>query len=229
MKWYPLAHSAAVTMSCFSAELQALQLLFPNSASGIARALPSFLLYIFKFPDSRCRPLVSLSDNLNPFQRCREGKHKLCTYGAGMAKCTTVGGLAPRHTQRPPTYRDAFFPCQCQKVTEKLTQYSYSSSWRGKHLIGNTAMDIVKFRPRWLHTWRYAHHSLSCPTMTSGCLGYSETCIKRTLSGNAVIIIGRLQSRRLRASSSHNDPVPIQTACPGQSCCLCLPKGVECI
>ena len=43
------------------------------------------------------------------------------------------------------------------------------------------------------------------------------------------IIIGRLQSRRLRASSSHNDPVPIQTACPGQSCCLCLPKGVECI
>ena len=48
-------------------------------------------------------------------------------------------------------------------------------------------------------------------------------------SVNNVIIIGRLQSRRLRASSSHNDPVPIQTACPGQSCCLCLPKGVECI
>ena len=44
-----------------------------------------------------------------------------------------------------------------------------------------------------------------------------------------IIIIGRLQSRRLRASSSHNDPMPIQTACPGQSCCLCLPKGVECI
>ena len=43
-----------------------------------------------------------------------------------------------------------------------------------------------------------------------------------------IIIIGRLQSRRLRASSSHNDPVPIQTACPGQSCCLCLIKGVEC-
>ena len=45
----------------------------------------------------------------------------------------------------------------------------------------------------------------------------------------AIVVIGRLQSRRLRASSSHNDPVPIQTACPGQSCCLCLPKGVECI
>ena len=49
MKWYPLVHSAAVTMSYFGAELQALQLLFPNSASGIARALPSFLLYIFEF------------------------------------------------------------------------------------------------------------------------------------------------------------------------------------
>ena len=91
MKWYPLAHLAAVTMSCFCAELQALQLLFPNSASGIARALPSFLLYIFEFPDSRCRPLVSLSGNLNPFQRCRGGKHKLCTYGVGMAKSTWAG------------------------------------------------------------------------------------------------------------------------------------------
>ena len=142
------------TFSCdhnviFCAEFQALQFLFPNSTSGIAWA---FLLYIFKFSDSRCRPLVSLSDNLNPFQRCREGKHKLCTYGAGMAKCTTVGGLAPRHTQRPPTYRDPFFPCPCQKVTEKLTQYSYSSSCRGKHLIGGIAMVIVKFRPRWPHT-----------------------------------------------------------------------------
>ena len=39
MKWYPLAHLAAVTMARFGAELQALQLLFQNSASGIARAL----------------------------------------------------------------------------------------------------------------------------------------------------------------------------------------------
>ena len=88
MKWYPLAHLAAITMSCFCAELQAWQFLFLNSTSGIAWA---FLLYIFKFSDSRCRPLVSLSDNLNPFQRCRGGKHKLCTYGAGMAKSRWAG------------------------------------------------------------------------------------------------------------------------------------------
>ena len=81
MKWYPIAHLAAVTMSCFCAELHVLQLLFPNSASGFARALPSFLLYIFKFPDWRCRPLVSLSE-LNPFQRYRGGKHyKLYMWG----------------------------------------------------------------------------------------------------------------------------------------------------
>ena len=86
MKGYPLAHSAVVTMSCFSAELQALQLLFPNSASEIARALPSFLIYIFEFQDSRCRPLVLLSGNLNPFQRCRGGKHKLCNYGVGLGQ-----------------------------------------------------------------------------------------------------------------------------------------------
>ena len=91
MKWYPLAHLAAVTMSCFCAELQALQLMFPNSASGITRALPSFLLYVCKFPDARCRPLMSLPDNVNPFQRCRGGKHKLCSYWAGMAKSMWAG------------------------------------------------------------------------------------------------------------------------------------------
>ena len=110
MKWYPLAHLAAVTMSCFYAELQALQMLCPTSATGIARAFPSFLLYmhIFQFPDSRYRPQVSLSDNLKPFQRCRGGKHK-----------ANLGGLALRHRQRPPTYRDPFLPRSCQKVTEK--------------------------------------------------------------------------------------------------------------
>ena len=98
MKLYPLAHLAAVAMPCFCEELQALQLLFPNSASGFALipvihlvALPLFLLYIFKFPDSRCWPLVSLSDNLSPFQRCRGGKDKLCTYGAGKAKSRWPG------------------------------------------------------------------------------------------------------------------------------------------
>ena len=116
-------HLAAVTMSRFCAELQALQLLFPNSASGIARALPSFLSYIFKFPDSRCLPLVSLSDNLNPFQRCRGGKHKLCRYGAGMAKSRWAGTPSYAKTtdlsgSMPESYRP------CQKVTEKPTQYS---------------------------------------------------------------------------------------------------------
>ena len=77
---------AAVTMSCFCAELQALQLLLPNSSSGIATALPLLLLYIFKFPDSRCRPLVSLSDNLNPFQQFR----------GGSISCVRMGHLAVR-------------------------------------------------------------------------------------------------------------------------------------
>ena len=29
------------------------------------------------------------------------------------------GGLAPRHTQRPPTYGDPFFPRPCQKKKKK--------------------------------------------------------------------------------------------------------------
>ena len=112
------------TFSCghnviLCAELQALQLLFPNSASEIARALPPFRLYIVKFPDSRCWPLVSLSDNLNPFQRYRGGKHKLCTYGAGMAKSRWAGTPSyPKTTD----LSGSIFPRPCQK--KKPTQYS---------------------------------------------------------------------------------------------------------
>ena len=36
-----------------------------------------------------------------------------------------LGGYqAPRHTQRPPTYRDPRCPRLCQKVAENPTQYS---------------------------------------------------------------------------------------------------------
>ena len=149
MKWYPLAHLAAVAMSCFCAELQALQLLFPNSASGIARALPSFLLYIFKFPDSRCRPLVSLSDNLNPFQWCRGGNHKLCSYGAGMAKSRWAGTPSYAKNKNHRLIGIHFFLARAGKKNRHSIHYS--SSCRGKHLIGDTAMVIVKFRPRWPH------------------------------------------------------------------------------
>ena len=139
-------------MPCFCAELQALQLLFPNSASGIARALPSFLLYIFKFPDSRCRPLVSLSDNLNPFQRCRGGKHKLCTYGAGMAKSRWAG--TPSYAKTT-DLSGSIFSSPVPESHQNRHSIHYSSSCRGKLLIGNIAIVIVKFRPRWPHTWRY--------------------------------------------------------------------------
>ena len=165
MKWYPLAHLAAVTMSCFCAELQALQLLFPNSASGIARALPSFLLYIFKFPDSRCRPLVSLSDNLNPFQRYRGGKHKLCMWG-GNGQIQVGWHPVIRKDHR--LIGIHFFLARARKSPKNRHSIHYSNSCRGKHLIGHIAMVIVKVRPRWPHTWRYAIHSLSSPTMTSG-------------------------------------------------------------
>ena len=168
MKWYPLAHLASVTMSCFCAELQALQLLFPNSASGIARALPSFLLYVCKFPDSRCQPLMSFPDNLNPFQRCRGG-------GGGSISCVrmgqewpNLGGLAPVIRKDHRLIGIHFFLAHARKSPKNRHNILYSSSCQGKHLIGNIAMVIVKFRPRWLHTLRYALHSLSRPTMTSG-------------------------------------------------------------
>ena len=149
---------------------------------------------------------MSLSDNLNLFQRCRVAKHKLCTYGAGMAKSRwsldmtgyqptdlsrldfrrlpgpvfdppSFGGWVRAHfpEQRlviePTTYRDQFFLARARKSPKNRHSIHYSSSFREKHLIGDIAMVIVKFRPRWPHTWRYALHSLSRPTMTSGRLG----------------------------------------------------------
>ena len=121
------------TFSCghnvmFLPELQALQLLFPNSASGIARALLSFLLYIFKFPDSRCRPLLSLSDNLNPFQRYRGGKHKQCTYGARMAKSRWAG--TPSYAKTSDLSGSVFSSPVPEKNRHSI---HYSSSCRGKH------------------------------------------------------------------------------------------------
>ena len=110
MKWYPLAHLAAVTMSCFYAELQALQMLCPTSATGIARAFSSFLLYmhIFQFPDSRCRPQVSLSDNLNLFSDVEGGSIRQIKVGwhPVIGKDHRLIGIH-------------FFPRSCQKVTEK--------------------------------------------------------------------------------------------------------------
>ena len=76
-----------------------------------------------------------------------------------------LGELALRHTQRPGSI---FFPCPCQKDTEKPTQHSLLQQLPRKHLIGDIAMVIVKLRLRWPHTWRYALNSLSSPTMTSG-------------------------------------------------------------
>ena len=45
-----------------------------NLVVEIARALPLLLLYIFEFPESRCRPQVSLSDNLNTFSTMSRGE-----------------------------------------------------------------------------------------------------------------------------------------------------------
>ena len=79
MKWYPLAHLAAVTMSCLCAEVRALQYmqLCANSASGIARALPSLLLYmyIFEFQDARCLSALGVAfRQLKTFSRIWRGE-----------------------------------------------------------------------------------------------------------------------------------------------------------
>ena len=142
------------------------------SASWIPWALPSLLLYMYilEFPDARCRPLVSLSVNLKPFQGFRGGKLKPCTYGAGIGKSRWVG--TPSYAKTADLSRSIFFLARARRSLKNGHSIHYSSSCRGKHLIlRDFAMVIVKFRPRWPHTWQYALHSLLRPTMTSGRLG----------------------------------------------------------
>ena len=119
MKWYRLTHLAAVTMSCFCADLQ---LLFPKSASGIARALPSHSFYTSLNFRTRyvgwCR-FQTTSILFNDVELGRVSSERM-----GREWLNLGGLVAPRHTQRPPTYRDPFFPRPCQKVTENPTQYS---------------------------------------------------------------------------------------------------------
>ena len=161
---------------------QALQLLFPNSASGIARTLPPFLLYIFKFPDSRCRPLVSLSDNLNPFQRYRGGKHKLCMWGGNGQ--IQVGW----HPVIRKDHRFIGIHYFLARARKKLTQYSLLQQIPRETLIGDIAMVIVKFCPRWPHI--YALHPLSHPTMTAGRLRKMYTRSRRRVDEQAVAKYG---------------------------------------
>ena len=152
-------------MSCFCTQLQALQLLFPNTASGIARALPSFLLYIFKFPDLRFRSLVSLSDNLNPFQWCGGGKHKLCTYEEGMAKSrgartpsyakTNVlsGSIVPRpYQKKKKTYTVFITPARLlRKTFDRWYCHGHSqvSSSLAAHLAVRPPLPVAPHHDFW--------------------------------------------------------------------------------
>ena len=117
---------------------------------------------------------------LTSFSTMPRGKHKPCRYGAGMVKSRWAG--TPSYAKTTDLSRSIF--SSARKSPKHRHSIHYPGSCRGKHLIGNIAMLIVKFRPRWPHTWRYGFHSLSHPTMTSGRLGqmYSRSR-RRTHSG----------------------------------------------
>ena len=157
-------------MSCFSAELQqALQLLFPNSASGIAGALPSQSWYT---------SLNFWTRDVGLWYHFQTTEILFNDVELGSISCVhmgkewpNLGGLAPRHIQRPPTYRDPFFPRPCQKITEKLTQYSLLQQLPRKTFDRWYCHAHSQVSPRWPHTWRYALQSLLRPTMTSGWIG----------------------------------------------------------
>ena len=175
-KWYPLAHLAAVTMSCLCAELQALQLhccVWTPLVGLLGLCLHScntctHLNFQTRDVGLRCR----LQTTWNFFKDFEEGKHKLCscTYGAGMAKSRGAG--SPSYAKTADLSGSIFFLARARRSLKTWHSIHYSSSCRGKNLIlGDIAMVIVKFRPRWPHTWRYALQCQLCPTMTSGSLG----------------------------------------------------------
>ena len=84
-----------------------------------------------------------------------------------------LGGLALRHNAKTTDLSGSIFssPMQEKKTNTVFITPAAAEENIEKHLIGDIAMVIVKFRPRWPHTWRYALHSLSSPTTTSGHVG----------------------------------------------------------
>ena len=134
---------------------------------------------------------MSLSDNLKPFQGFRGWKR---TYGAGMAKSRWAG--TPSYPKTTDLSGSIFFLARARRSLKNRHSIHYSSRGPEKYIymysIGarDIAMVIVKFRPRWPHTWRNALHSLSRKTVTSGRKGKCIAAVvdKHTVAKYGVVL-----------------------------------------
>ena len=143
-------------------------LLFLKSASGIARALLSHSCYTsLNFRTRNVGLWGRFQTIVNPFQQCRVGKHKLCTYWAGMAKTRWAG--TPSYPKTTDLLGSIFSSSLPESHWKTDTVFITPAAAEENILMGDIAM--VKFCPCWPHTWLYPLHSLSHPTMTSGQLG----------------------------------------------------------
>ena len=124
-KWYPLAHLAAVTMSCLCAELQALQLhccVWTPLVGLLGLCLHSCNTCTYLNFQTRDVGLRCWFQTTWNFFKDFEGGSISCV-------CTgwewpNLGALAARHTQRPLTYRDPFFSLPVPEGHLKTTQHS---------------------------------------------------------------------------------------------------------
>ena len=98
MKWYPLAHLAAVTMSSSSQSFKHCSCCF---RTPLVRLLGLCVHSCYTSFNFRTRDVGA--------SRVRIGR-----------EWSNLGGLAPRHTQRPPTYGDPFFTRPCQKKIDTV-------------------------------------------------------------------------------------------------------------
>ena len=116
---------------------------------------PNFVyLYTCKLPDARCRPWLLLLDS---FRTCsttsRGGLGSISFVLMGREEWPKHSRLALCHTQRSPTCWDPYLslPVPGRNQNAQLSLHQQLD-----RLYCHSHIHIVKSRPRWPHTWRYA-------------------------------------------------------------------------
>ena len=141
---------------------------FKDCSCWIRAPLVGFLglwphyIYVYKFPDTRCRPWLLLSDDFytcSTMSRCwggGGGGGSISFVHIGREEWPNLGGLALCHTQRSPTCWDPYLslPVPGRNQNAQLSLHQQLDRW-----YCHSQIHVVKSRPRWPHTWRYAPSS----------------------------------------------------------------------
>ena len=151
MRWYPVAHLAAVTMSSSAQSFKHCSCCFRTPLVRLLGLCPHSCYTSFNFRTRDVGLWCRFQTTEIIFNDVEGGSISCVLIGGG------GGGMAKSRLAGTPSYpktSDLWGSIFSSPVPEKNNRHSihYPSSCQEKQLIGGIAMVIVKFRPRWPHT-----------------------------------------------------------------------------